>query len=117
MVRPRERLVGGEGLELYWGEPSEAILAAAAVVGLLDPGQDRQAQLLAGGPAAAVEDVLLQQAEEGLHRGVVRAGTEPAHRPVQARRARGPDVVVGAELGGFNLSSQHRSDCVVRVAR
>ena len=30
------------------------------------------------------EDVLLQQGEERLHRGVVGAGADPAHRPGQA---------------------------------
>ena len=39
-------------------------LSAAAVVGAFDPGDDRDAQFLAGGPAAAVEDVLLQQAKK-----------------------------------------------------
>ena len=37
------------------------------------------AQVLAGGPPSAVEDVLLQQTEERLHRSVVRAGPDPAH--------------------------------------
>ena len=34
-------------------------LTLAAVVGPFDPGHDRNAQLLAGGPGVAVEDVLL----------------------------------------------------------
>src|SRR4051794_33223462 len=51
---------------------------ALEVVRRLDPGDDRQAELLAGGPAPAAEDVLLQQAEEELHGGVVRAGPDPA---------------------------------------
>ena len=81
-VRPRERLVE-QCLELDRGESTEGVLAASAVVGGLDPGDDRQAELVAGGPAAAVEDVLLQQAEERLHGGVVGAGPDPAHRPAQ----------------------------------
>ena len=59
------RVCGGvDGLKLDWGEATEAALSASAVVGLLDPGHDRQAQLLAGGPALAVEHILLQQREE-----------------------------------------------------
>lgn len=48
-----------ECLELDGCEPAEGVLAASAVVGGLDPGDDRQPQVLAGGAAAAVEDVLL----------------------------------------------------------
>jgi hypothetical protein len=47
--------------ELYWGESAEASLAA--VVGLLDPGDDREAEFFAGVPALPVENVLLQQGE------------------------------------------------------
>jgi hypothetical protein len=39
---------------------SEAGLSAASVVGVLDPGDDGQAQFLAGCPAALVEHVFLQ---------------------------------------------------------
>lgn len=35
------------------------------MAGPLNPGDDRDAQFLAGGPGMAVRDVLLQQAEEG----------------------------------------------------
>ena len=66
------------------GSVCRSVLSASAVVGPFDPGDDGQAELVAGGPAAAVQDVLLQQREEGLHRGVVGAGPDPAHRPVQA---------------------------------
>lgn len=62
---------GHDGFVLDGGQPAEAVLASAAVVGAFLPGDDRQSQLGAGGPAAAVEDVLLQQREEALHRGVV----------------------------------------------
>ena len=61
--------------KLDGGEPSEHLLAPAAVEGPLDPGHDREVQLLAGVPALAVQDVLLEQAEERLHRGVVSALT------------------------------------------
>jgi hypothetical protein len=49
-------------LRTRWGQPTEACLPASAVVGAFDPGDDRNAQLLAGVSAAAVQDVLLQQA-------------------------------------------------------
>lgn len=56
----------------YWtGQSAERDLHAASVVGPLGPGHDRDPQYLAGGPRPAVEDPLLQQAEEGLHGGVV----------------------------------------------
>ena len=45
-------------------EAAEASLLSSAVVGALDPGDDGQPQLLAGGPALAVQDVLLQQAKK-----------------------------------------------------
>jgi hypothetical protein len=51
-----------------------------AVVGPLDPGDDRQAEFLSGGPAVAVEHVLLQQGEEGLDRGIVTAPAGPIKR-------------------------------------
>ena len=45
-------------LELDWGEASEGVLRASAVVGVLDPDDDRQAESCAGLPPPAVEDVL-----------------------------------------------------------
>ena len=87
-----------ECLVFDWGEPAEGVLAASTVVGVLDPDDDREPELFAGAPAAAVQDVLLQQREEVLHGGVVGAGTNPAHRPALAGVAQGPDVGVGPEL-------------------
>ena len=58
-------------------EAAESPLATAPVIGPLDPGFDRQLQLLPAGPALAVQDVLLQQGEEGLRRGIVAAPTRP----------------------------------------
>jgi len=72
------------------------------MLGLLDPGHDRDPQFLAGGPRSAVEDVLLQQAEEGLHGRVVTCRPDPRYRandPVQVER---PDDVL-AELVGIRL--------------
>ena len=43
-----------EQFELYRGEPAEGSLASSPVVALLDPGHDREAELLAGGPALTV---------------------------------------------------------------
>ena len=65
--------------EFDGGQPAQAYLPASAVVGAFDPGDDGNAQLLAGVPASAVQDVLLQQAEEGLHGRVVTGGPDTAH--------------------------------------
>jgi hypothetical protein len=51
-------------------------LASTAVVGVLDPDDDREGEFGAGAPPPAVEDVLLQQIEELLHRSVVGAGPD-----------------------------------------
>lgn len=58
-------------------------LASSAVVGLLDPGHDRQAELVAGLPTLAVEDVLLQECEERLHGGL---SLQAPTRPIEPRR-------------------------------
>ena len=58
---------------------AQAGLSAAAVIGPLDPGDDRNPELVSGPPALAVQDVLLEQREEGLHRGVVPGGTDLPH--------------------------------------
>src|SRR5699024_6037497 len=46
----------------------------------LNPCHDRDPQLVPGGPPTAVENVLLQQSEERLHRSVIAGSTDPAHR-------------------------------------
>ncbi len=51
------------------------------MVGPFDLGHDRGPQLLPGRPGVAVEDVVLQQAEERLHGSVVASGADAAHRP------------------------------------
>lgn len=55
-----------DGLKLHRCEATETTLAAPAVVGLLDPGHVRQAQVLPATPALPIQDVLLQQGEERL---------------------------------------------------
>ena len=63
-------------------------LAAPAVVGPFDPGDDGGLSLFAGVLAAAVQHVLLQQAEEALHRGsVAGAPTRPMEPTIVATRA------------------------------
>lgn len=92
--------LGGEGeLELYGRETAEAALPATTVVGALDPLDDGVAELLAGGPAAAVEHVGLEQVEERLHGGVVTGRGDSAHRAV---------VAGGLEHGGLTPGSWTR---------
>ena len=50
------------------------------MVGPLDPDHDGQAQFFSGAPALAVQDVLLQQREERLHRRVIASSADAAHR-------------------------------------
>src|SRR3954454_20674502 len=88
----------GECLVFDRCEPSESALPAAAVIRALDPGDDRQAELLTVRPAPPIEHVLLQESEEGLHRGVVSARADPAHRADQAVVYQRADEGVRAEL-------------------
>ena len=69
-----------DGLVFDGGQLIEAGLSATAVVGPLDPGDDRDSELFSGPPALAIQDVLLQQREEGLHRGVVASSADFPHR-------------------------------------
>jgi transposase InsO family protein len=62
---------GHDGFVLDGGQSTESGLASSAVVGPFDPRHDGDAELLAVGPLAAVEDVALEQAEEALHSRVV----------------------------------------------
>jgi len=87
-----------EQFELYGGEPAEASLPSASVIGLLDPGDHRQAEFLSGVPALPVQDVLLQQGEEGLHGGVVTARADPAHRADEPVVGQGADEGPGTKL-------------------
>jgi len=76
------------------GQSAESALPAASVVGAFDPDDDREAELLAAGPALPVEHILLQQREERLHRSVVTGGRDEAHRPRQP--VRGEHLAEGA---------------------
>jgi hypothetical protein len=56
------RLSGGlahDDFVLDWGQAAERGLSSAAVVGALDPGDDGDPQLVAGGPTVPVEDIAL----------------------------------------------------------
>lgn len=66
-------------LKLDRSESSEPALAALAMVGPFDPNHDRHPQLLTGRPPLLVEDILLQEREERLHRSIVTARTNPSH--------------------------------------
>src|SRR3546814_3422146 len=72
------------------GQSAEAGLAASAVVGALDPGDDREPELVSGGPALTVEHVLLQEREERRHRRVVAGGADLAHRADHAVAGQSP---------------------------
>ena len=58
-------------------------MPASAVVGAFDPGDDRESELLAGGPAVPVQDVLLEQGEELFLGGVVGGRGDLARRSGQ----------------------------------
>ena len=73
-------------------------MSASSVVGPFDPGDDRDAKLIAGGPAAPVEHVLLEQREERLHGRVVAGGTDLAHRPDHLVTGERPVEFAGAKL-------------------
>jgi len=87
-----------DGFVLDGRQTVEAFLASATVVGPFDPGDDREAEVFAGGPAAPVEDVLLQEGEEGFHGRIVRAGADASHGADQARGVQGVDVGAGSEM-------------------
>ena len=65
-----------DGFVFDGGQSAQAGLSAASVVSRLDPGDDGDPELFSGPPALAIQDVLLENREEGLHRGVVAGGTD-----------------------------------------
>ena len=66
-----EGVVADERFELCRGELAQGALPAAVVVGRLDPGDDRAAELVTVVPWLTVQHVLLEQREERFHRRVV----------------------------------------------
>ena len=95
---------GHDGLVLDGGQPSESVLTTSSVVGPLDPPDSRDPELFAGGPGAAIEDVLLQQCEERLHGRVVAGGPDAAMDPTMSWRLIAwtkklrPSVAVSADV-------------------
>ena len=90
--------LGFKYLKLDRGVSSEDPLAATSVIGPLDPGDDGDAQILSRLPTLAIEHVLLEQREEGLHGRVVTAGADPAHRSGEAVVLEGADEGLGSKL-------------------
>jgi hypothetical protein len=73
-------------------------LASSPVVLGFDAGDDREAELFAGLPASGVEHVLLQQAEEGLHGGVVAGRADAANGADEIVVVEQPADLLGTEL-------------------
>lgn len=88
-----------DGLVFDGGQSAQTGLPASSVVGPLDPGDDRDAQLLSGPPPLAVQDVLLQQGKERFHRGVIAGSADLAHRPDEVVTVQRVDELPGPELG------------------
>ena len=82
-------------------------LSTTSVICPLDPGHDRDSQLIPGGPPATVENVLLQQSEERFHRGVIASRADSSHRSDDAVAVQCASEFLRSELGGFNWSLQH----------
>jgi len=93
--------VAGEGsLELGGGQAAEAALASPAVVGVLDPVDDRVVQVLATASCLRVHDVALEQCPEALHGGVA-----PSRRDATHRALKSCDPQVGPEAPCTELGS------------
>lgn len=88
-----------DGLKFDRGELAQGALAAFAVVLRLDPGHDREPELLPGAPPPGIENVLLQQRKERLHRSIVPARPDPSHRPGQTMSAQQAPIGRRPELG------------------
>src|SRR6476469_9073216 len=73
-------MVVGDRLVLRWREIPERGVSASAIEEDLDVLEDLRAQFGLGGPAVAVDELLLKRGEEALGDGVVVAVTLAAHR-------------------------------------
>src|SRR5699024_7539456 len=69
--------------ELDRGHSPQTSLLTLAVILPLQPSNNGQTKLLAGGPPAAVQHILLQQTEKRLHGCIVAGCPDPAHRTDQ----------------------------------
>ena len=67
------------GLKFNGRQTTQAGLSASAMIGALNPGDDREAQLVSGDPRLAIEYVVLQQREERFHRSIIACGPDSAH--------------------------------------
>lgn len=72
-----------DGLVFDGRQSAQPGLPAPAVIGPLDPRDDRGTELIAAAPRLPGQGVLLQQREERLHRRVIAGSTDSAHRPDQ----------------------------------
>lgn len=68
------------------------------MVGAFDPSDDRDAKLLSGVPALAIQDVLLEQGEEALHGGVIAGSPDTAHGADDAVTTQGDNEFSAAKL-------------------
>ena len=94
-----------QALELERGQFAERALTSATVVGLLDPGDDRDGKIVAADPTLPVEDVGLEQVEGALHGGVSPAAPTRPIEPV-SRRVQRRDECSGSELAAAVVSAQ-----------
>src|SRR5699024_3217445 len=78
-----------QGLDLDGRQSAQPGLSTTPVVGLLDPGDDRDAELFSGPPTLAVQDVLLEQREERFHRGLVPGSADFPHRSDEVMTVQG----------------------------
>ena len=83
---------------LYWCQSTQPGLSATSVICPLDPGHDRDSQLVASDPPATVENVLLQQGEERFHGRVIARCADSSHRPDDAVTGQSPSEFLRSEL-------------------
>jgi hypothetical protein len=106
---------GHDGLDFDGSQPADCGSSTASVIGPLDPGNDRDPQFLAGGPASAVEDVLLQQTEEELHGRVVTDCPDLPIDPAIRCRSSARTYFRDRNCDPRSLCGKHPSTCSRRV--